>query len=107
MDLPDSSREYTQDWAHAFMADPDAWPRFPFDERHGPTSEEMKAATEATGPTTFDRDAVAIVWVVPPLADRNARKLRRRPRCSREWWQPALPTGAARHPQRLLPLFGK
>lgn len=40
--------EYTQDWAHAFMADPDAWPSFPFGERRGPTPEEMKAATEAT-----------------------------------------------------------
>lgn len=61
---PDSSCEYTQDWAHAFMADPDAWPRFPFGERHGPTPEEMKAATEAT---ELDKngtaaDALAAEW---------------------------------------------
>ncbi|MER6350603.1 hypothetical protein ABT186_01805 [Streptomyces sp. NPDC001634] len=30
---------YRQDWAHAFMADPDAWPK-PFWERRGPAPEE-------------------------------------------------------------------
>ncbi|GAA3590896.1 hypothetical protein [Streptomyces osmaniensis] len=35
--------DYRQDWAHAFMADPSAWPLFPFGERHGPTPEEMAA----------------------------------------------------------------
>jgi hypothetical protein len=47
---PDPTCEYTQDWAHAFMADPDAWPKFPFGERHGPTPEEIRtAATRARG----------------------------------------------------------
>lgn len=36
--------DYTQDWAHASMADPGAWPKPPFGERHGPTPEEMRAA---------------------------------------------------------------
>ena len=28
---------YRQDWAHAFMANPDAWPKSPFRKRHGTT----------------------------------------------------------------------
>lgn len=32
---PDLTCDYVQDWAHAFMADPDAWPKFPFGGRHG------------------------------------------------------------------------
>jgi hypothetical protein len=39
--------EYEQDWAHAFMADPNAWPKSPFGERHGPTPQEARAATRA------------------------------------------------------------
>ncbi|MCX4232068.1 hypothetical protein [Streptomyces ortus] len=35
---------YEQDWAHAFMADPDAWPKWPFGERHGPTPQEVRDA---------------------------------------------------------------
>lgn len=34
--------EYEQDWAHAFMADPNAWPKWPFGERHGPTPDEAR-----------------------------------------------------------------
>lgn len=52
--------DYEQDWAHAFMADPNAWPRFPFGERHGPTPQEVKAATAAAGldrPALEDLDA--------------------------------------------------
>lgn len=49
---PDPVCKYKQDWAHAFMADPGAWPKFPFGDRHGPTPEEAKAATEATEPDT-------------------------------------------------------
>lgn len=40
---PDPDCDYRQDWAHAFMAQPDAWPR-PFADLRQP------AATEATGP---------------------------------------------------------
>lgn len=36
--------DYTQDWAHAFMADPGAWPQPPFGERHGPTPDEAQAS---------------------------------------------------------------
>jgi hypothetical protein len=39
--------EYEQDWAHAFMADPDAWPKSPFGERHGPTPQEVSAAVRS------------------------------------------------------------
>ena len=35
---------YTQDWAHAFMADPGAWPKPPFGGRHGPTPDEVQAS---------------------------------------------------------------
>jgi hypothetical protein len=43
----------------------------------------------------------AIVWVVPPLADRNARKLRRRPRCSRAVAAPGpAPPGPHGHRHR-------
>ena len=46
---PDDECDYTQDWAHAFMADPNAWPRSPFGERHGPTPQEASlAAVQAT-----------------------------------------------------------
>jgi hypothetical protein len=56
---PDPTCEYTQDWAHAFMADPDAWPKFPFGERHGPTPEEVRtAATRAPAAA----DALAAEW---------------------------------------------
>ncbi|MHB9862158.1 hypothetical protein [Streptomyces sp. YIM S03343] len=40
----DPGCDYRQDWAHAFMADHTAWPRFPFGERHGPTPQETRAA---------------------------------------------------------------
>ncbi|MGW5636472.1 hypothetical protein [Streptomyces sp. NPDC003832] len=52
--------EYTQDWAHAFMADPSAWPTFPFGERHGPTPEEMKAAT-ATAKYPYEDGDVTVL----------------------------------------------
>jgi hypothetical protein len=42
--LPDC--DYRQDWAHAFMADPDAWPKLFSDLRKA-------AATEATEPATI------------------------------------------------------
>lgn len=29
----DPDCEYTQDWAHPFMANPDSWPVFPWDDR--------------------------------------------------------------------------
>lgn len=46
--LPDC--DYRQDWAHAFMADPGAWSKFPFGERHGPTPEELAALRAPTPP---------------------------------------------------------
>ncbi|MFE7535235.1 hypothetical protein ACFU67_13295 [Streptomyces rhizosphaericola] len=43
---PDPACDYRQDWAHAFMADPVAWPK-PFGERHGPTPEQAREAVLA------------------------------------------------------------
>ena len=56
---PDSACKYTQEWAHAFMADPGAWPKFPFGERHGPTPEEMRAATATTELASLRREVAA------------------------------------------------
>ena len=56
---PDRGCAYTQGWAHAFMADPEAWPKFPFGERHGPTPEEMGAATSATELASLRREVAA------------------------------------------------
>jgi hypothetical protein len=39
---PDPDCSYTQDWAHAFMADPSQWLVSPFGNRHGPTPEEVR-----------------------------------------------------------------
>lgn len=49
--------DYRQDWAHAFMADPEAWPKPPFGERHGPTPQEvhdLAAALRERRPTSSD-----------------------------------------------------
>ncbi|MGC5534271.1 hypothetical protein [Streptomyces sp. SR-10] len=43
---PNPACGYRQDWAHAFMAEPAAWPK-PFGERHGPTPEEVREAVSA------------------------------------------------------------
>ncbi|MFI9244190.1 hypothetical protein ACIGXF_16730 [Streptomyces sp. NPDC053086] len=48
---------YRQDWAHAFMADPSAWPR-PFGDRHGPTPAEASAAASAGPAPATDRDTL-------------------------------------------------
>ncbi|MFD5508987.1 hypothetical protein ACFWIB_14590 [Streptomyces sp. NPDC127051] len=52
--------DYTQDWAHPFMAQPDSWPRTPWakEGRHGPTPEEVRAAVALLdGPVEPDNPA--------------------------------------------------
>jgi len=49
---------YRQDWAHAFMADPQAWPKFPFGDRYDTPAHVRAAAVPA--PAT-DRECVASI----------------------------------------------
>lgn len=62
------SCDYRQDWAHAFMADPDAWPKFPFGERHGPTPEEVRDWTPPPPGDTREQLPPAILALLPERA---------------------------------------
>ncbi|MFE2973320.1 hypothetical protein [Streptomyces sp. NPDC059258] len=78
---PDPACDYRQDWAHAFMADPAAWPR-PFGDRHGPTPEEVRNGVKTLGPFPVSADTLADVqarqaWEAQVVADHAAMTRRR------------------------------
>ncbi|MFK4801702.1 hypothetical protein ACI3K5_23845 [Streptomyces sp. MPA0124] len=65
---PDPDCDYRQDWAHAFMADPSAWPRPFADLRQPETTEATEAAEQPAEPWT-QLEARAFNAVLPALRE--------------------------------------
>lgn len=68
---PDPDCGYTQDWAHQFMTQPDAWPKSPWarEGRHGPTPEETRAATPHRDPDPVEPDNPAATALARHITD--------------------------------------